>query len=196
MSTFDKRMHSKNIHWLVFGLWRLSTNLSNTPRNHVPSSSGVEVVTLLACGVRGPWFESGSRQFDIRDLLLPSRDMNELLLIGVTTPPPTPQKKTNKQTNQNPNGRLLLLVFFFFNLAAFGWWVFFKVVVTILRSHLDLEARDQVSEILVARSGFESRTLCSARQEVDHYTIDYPIVQCQRWPTSHLANAYYLGIGI
>ena len=32
MSTFDKRMHSKNIHWLVFGLWRLSTNLSNTPR--------------------------------------------------------------------------------------------------------------------------------------------------------------------
>ena len=35
MSTFDKRMHSKNIHWLVFGLWRLSTNLSNTPRIYI-----------------------------------------------------------------------------------------------------------------------------------------------------------------
>ena len=31
MSPFDKRMHYKNIHLLVFGLWRLSTNLSNTP---------------------------------------------------------------------------------------------------------------------------------------------------------------------
>ena len=32
MSPFDKRMHYKNIHSLIFGLWRLSTNLSNTPR--------------------------------------------------------------------------------------------------------------------------------------------------------------------
>ena len=32
MFPLDNFMHYKNIHWLVFGLWRLSTNLSNIPR--------------------------------------------------------------------------------------------------------------------------------------------------------------------
>ena len=32
MPSFDKSINYKNIHWLVFDLWRLSTNLSNNPR--------------------------------------------------------------------------------------------------------------------------------------------------------------------
>ena len=35
------------------------------------------MVKLLACGARGPGFDSRSRRYDFRDLLFPNRDMTE-----------------------------------------------------------------------------------------------------------------------
>ena len=74
---------SANVHIrpkCVYTVTRLTLIVSPDPKLFI-CSSGCVVVTLLACGARGPGFDSRSRRYDFRDWLSPaSKYMAEISL--------------------------------------------------------------------------------------------------------------------